>query len=77
MKRRYCIGCDEYTNANPCRECGADTEHVPADPGRCAICRCRATSAVHGFRVCAYHLTHGEDDPTCPTCHHPKELTTC
>lgn len=29
MTRRYCIPCDDYTNANPCKACGADTERVP------------------------------------------------
>jgi len=28
-KRRYCGPCDEYTNANPCPKCGADTDKVP------------------------------------------------
>ena len=27
-KRRYCIPCDDYTNANPCKACGADTDLV-------------------------------------------------
>lgn len=42
-------------------------------PAQCAICRCPATTTVFGFRVCAYHSTHGEDAPSCPTCKHPKE----
>lgn len=25
MKHRYCELCDEWTNANPCPECGAHT----------------------------------------------------
>ncbi len=28
-KTRYCGPCDEYTNANPCTACGADTDRVP------------------------------------------------
>lgn len=28
MKRRYCGPCDDYTNANPCPACGADTERL-------------------------------------------------
>lgn len=39
--------------------------------GRCAICRCPATATVFGFRVCDYHVTHGEDDPSCPSCNWP------
>lgn len=31
MKRRYCAPCDDYTNANPCPACGADTDPVPLD----------------------------------------------
>ena len=27
-RRRYCGPCDEYTNANPCKKCGADTDLV-------------------------------------------------
>ena len=30
MKRRYCGPCDRMTNANPCEECGADTDRWPA-----------------------------------------------
>jgi hypothetical protein len=37
--------------------------------GRCALCRCRAKHDLHGFRVCDYHLNHGEDDRACPYCH--------
>lgn len=29
MNRRYCGPCDEYTNANPCKACGADTDKLP------------------------------------------------
>lgn len=31
MKRRYCGPCDAYTNANPCKACGAETDLLP-DP---------------------------------------------
>lgn len=37
--------------------------------GRCALCRCRAKSDLHGFKVCDYHVTHGESDTPCPYCH--------
>jgi len=30
-KKRYCSPCDALTNANPCTDCGADTERWPAD----------------------------------------------
>lgn len=30
--QRYCAPCDEYTHANPCTECGADTDRAPEDP---------------------------------------------
>jgi hypothetical protein len=33
-KRRYCIPCDDYTNANPCKACGADTDLVPKENPR-------------------------------------------
>lgn len=36
--------------------------------GRCALCRCRARHDLHGFRVCDYHVDHGEDDRPCPYC---------
>jgi hypothetical protein len=36
--------------------------------GRCALCRCRAKHRLYGFRVCHYHITHGEGDPDCPYC---------
>lgn len=29
MKRRFCEPCEALTNANPCRECGADTTKLP------------------------------------------------
>lgn len=38
---------------------------------RRAICRCEATTGVFGIAVCEYHFTHGESDPSCPTCQHP------
>ena len=44
------------------------TLYCDADVKRCALCRCDATEAKHGFSVCAYHVDHGEDDPPCPTC---------
>ncbi len=28
MKRRLCMPCEELTNANPCRKCGADTDKL-------------------------------------------------
>ncbi len=31
VNRRYCGPCDEYTNANPCRDCGTETDKLP-DP---------------------------------------------
>lgn len=34
MKRRYCGPCDEYTNSNPCAECGAETDRVPEENPR-------------------------------------------
>ena len=42
-------------------------------PFQCAICRCEATQLKFGIRVCLYHLTHGEADPSCPICHHPAD----
>lgn len=47
---------------------------VDLQPGtalRCTLCRCAATTEKFGFRVCAYHFEHGEDDPPCSTCNHP------
>jgi hypothetical protein len=33
MKRRYCELCDVWTNANPCKECGAvTTKAAPENP---------------------------------------------
>lgn len=37
--------------------------------GRCALCRCKAVDTLYSFKVCLYHLRHGEDDPPCPFCH--------
>lgn len=32
------------------------------------MCRCRAKQQLYGFRVCDYHVGHGESDPPCPYC---------
>jgi hypothetical protein len=31
-KKRYCGMCETYTNANPCKACGAETDRVPPEP---------------------------------------------
>ena len=31
MKKRYCECCDDVTNANPCKDCGAPTVPWPCD----------------------------------------------
>lgn len=40
--------------------------------GRCALCRCKARFRLFGFKVCSYHIEHGEGDPDCPYCHQYK-----
>ncbi len=40
---------------------------------KCALCRCDAVGVVFGFRVCSYHLEHGEDDAPCPNCPQLKD----
>jgi hypothetical protein len=36
--------------------------------GRCALCRCRATTKLYGIKVCGWHVEHGEEDRPCPYC---------
>ena len=53
MKRRYCGPCDDYTNANPCKVCGADTDLVcPA---------CDREGATAGHDISGEH-NHGEPE---------------
>ena len=53
-------------------------EHVfrwpPARPRRCTLCQCTAIAEAHGFPVCDYHRTRGEDDPACPACAENRDL---
>lgn len=39
-----------------------------ARAARCVLCRCAAVATAHGFPVCTYHQTRGEDGPPCPDC---------
>lgn len=56
--------------AGPCAVCPKPEPAGPTRPNdrRCALCRCAAVAEVHGFPVCDYHATRGEDDPPCPAC---------
>lgn len=40
----------------------------------CTLCKCGATTFKFGFRVCPYHMVHGEDDPPCTVCHNGKPV---
>jgi hypothetical protein len=46
MKRRYCGPCDEYTNSNPCKKCGADTDKMP--PKKAMSSNAGATPSAQG-----------------------------
>lgn len=43
----------------------------PEATSHCTLCTCNAVYTAHGFPVCSYHQTHGEDDPACPVCAQP------
>ncbi len=52
-KKRFCIPCDEYTNANPCEACGSDTDKLPKDddpPRDDAYERQAARDRLDGFQ---------------------------
>jgi hypothetical protein len=38
---------------------------------RCVLCLCTSVVYRWGYPVCAYHLEHTEDDPSCTTCGWP------
>jgi hypothetical protein len=42
---------------------------APRPVAPCALCVCDSEGDLYGYKVCGYHLTHGEDDPPCPNCH--------
>lgn len=41
---------------------------APRPVAPCTLCACDSEGEIFGYKVCAYHLTHGEDAPPCPNC---------